>query len=80
MFLTHDLLFKNGQVTVHVVRSSLVNELVKLLWYRTPTGSLVWLQLTNQMAITPFEQSHCRAVASYLKVLWPKFIHTAHST
>ena len=28
----------------------------------------------------PFEQSHCRAVASYLKVLWPEFIHIAHST
>ena len=33
-FLAHDMkVFKNGQVTVHMVRSSLVNKLVKLLWY-----------------------------------------------
>ena len=33
-FLAHDMkVFKNGQVTVHVVKSSLVNELVKLLRY-----------------------------------------------
>ena len=74
----------------------LTTKVVKLLWYRTPTGSLVWLQLTNQKTITsldyyqfrlllvliskhPFEQSHCRAIAGYLKVLWPEFIHTAHS-
>ena len=32
-FLAHDMkVFKNGQVTVLVVKSSLVNELVKLLW------------------------------------------------
>ena len=37
MLLAHDMkVFKIGQVTVHMVRSSLVNELVKLLWYRTP--------------------------------------------
>ena len=35
----------------------LTTKVVKLLWYRTPTGSLVWLQLTNQKTITMFSGS-----------------------